>query len=324
MPKVSVIIPVFRVEKYIERCAISLFSQTLDDIEFIFIDDCTPDNSMEILNDVVHRFPNRISQVIIHRMENNSGQAKVREWGIRNAKGAYIIHCDSDDWIAPSAYETMYEVAQKNGSDMVFCDYYETDGVNHVYKSCDFSSKTKDEYISEIIKGKAKASLWMTLIKRSMFDDTRFVFPKGDMTEDYTIILQSLAISNKISYINQAYYYYFINNTSITRVVSERNCYKKFCDCKSNTALLETFFNNYYNNSFSREFELRKLDGINMLLPTLYKPYYLKLWKRTYPRLFVNLLSSGVLSCGDKIKILITYIGFYPIYHLIRGYRFAK
>ena len=107
MPKVSVIIPVYGVEKYIERCARSLFEQTLDDIEYLFIDDCTPDRSVEILKQVLDEYPHRKNQVIIHRMEKNSGQAAVRKWGMLNVAGEYVIHCDSDDWVDIYMYEAM-------------------------------------------------------------------------------------------------------------------------------------------------------------------------------------------------------------------------
>ena len=97
MIKVSVIIPVYGVEKYIEKCAHSLFRQSLDEIEYLFIDDCTPDNSIAIVKKVLESYPNRRGQVVFHKMATNSGQAKVREWGILNAKGEYIANCDSDD-----------------------------------------------------------------------------------------------------------------------------------------------------------------------------------------------------------------------------------
>ena len=122
MPKVSIIIPVYGVEKYIERCARSLFEQTLDDIEYLFIDDCTPDKSVEILKRVLEEYPHRKSQVVIHRMEQNSGQAKVREWGMQNATGEYVIHCDSDDWVDIHMYErrkyrSFRRAAQRAGAD---------------------------------------------------------------------------------------------------------------------------------------------------------------------------------------------------------------
>ena len=135
MPKVSIIVPVYGVEKYIERCARSLFEQTLDDIEYLFIDDCTPDKSVEILKRVLEEYPHRKSQVVIHRMEQNSGQAKVREWGMRNATGEYLIHCDSDDWVDMDMYRIMYEEAKRTDADIVMCGYKATDGVR-VFNEC--------------------------------------------------------------------------------------------------------------------------------------------------------------------------------------------
>ena len=128
MPKVSVIIPVYRTEKYIERCVRSLFNQTLDEIEYLFIDDCSPDNSIKILNNVLEDYPHRKEQVIIHRMSRNSGQAIVRNWGMQNATGEYVIHCDSDDWGDADMYRAMYDKAVEEHSDVVICDYAITNG----------------------------------------------------------------------------------------------------------------------------------------------------------------------------------------------------
>lgn len=131
MPKVSVIIPVYGVEKYIERCARSLFEQTLDDIEFIFVNDCTLDNSINVLETTLEEYPKRKSQVQIINFEQNQGAAKAREIGMKTANGEYIIHCDSDDWVVKEAYETLYNIAKASESDMVICDWFETDGIQH-------------------------------------------------------------------------------------------------------------------------------------------------------------------------------------------------
>ena len=106
-PKVSVIVPIYNVEAYIERCAISLFEQTLDDIEYIFVNDCTPDNSMMILSEVLSRYPQRKEQVRIINQPKNQGAAKAREDGIKEARGEYIIHCDSDDWVDKNIYQLL-------------------------------------------------------------------------------------------------------------------------------------------------------------------------------------------------------------------------
>ena len=122
MPKVSVIVPVYGVEKYIERCDRSLFEQTLEDIEFIFVDDCTPDKSIEILKNVLEDYPLRKKQVLIISHEKNMGLPIARQSGLKVASGDYIIHCDSDDWVDTTMYEKMYNKAIEDGSDVVVCD----------------------------------------------------------------------------------------------------------------------------------------------------------------------------------------------------------
>lgn len=112
-PKVSVIIPVYNVEPHIERCARSLFEQTLEEIEYIFVNDCTPDASMRILQNVLENYAQRKNQIIIINQPYNMGAAKAREIGIKAASGEYIIHCDSDDWVDKEMYRTMYEKAVK-------------------------------------------------------------------------------------------------------------------------------------------------------------------------------------------------------------------
>ena len=99
MPKVSVIVPVYGVERYMERCARSLFEQTLDDIEFIFVDDCSPDRSLDILNEVLEEYVDRQLQTQIVRLDQNGGLPNARKVGLRLATGNYIIHCDSDVWV---------------------------------------------------------------------------------------------------------------------------------------------------------------------------------------------------------------------------------
>lgn len=122
MPKVSVIIPVYKVESYIERCARSLFEQTLDDIEYIFVNDCTPDNSMQVLDSILQDYPNRVNHVRIINHTVNTGQSGSRRDGMLVASGDYVIHCDADDWVDVEMYEEMYNAAIETGADSVTCD----------------------------------------------------------------------------------------------------------------------------------------------------------------------------------------------------------
>ena len=125
-PKVSVIIPVYNVEKYIERCARSLFGQTLDDIEYIFIDDCSTDNSIFIMQNILEEYPKRKNSVKIIRHSVNKGVGQTRQDGIDVASGQYLIHCDPDDWVDASIYQKLYSEAILKSAEMVICDFFYT------------------------------------------------------------------------------------------------------------------------------------------------------------------------------------------------------
>ena len=163
MPKVSVIIPVYGVENYIERCARSLFEQTLDEIEYLFINDCTQDNSIDVLKKVLKEYPSRQSQVIIHHMDKNSGQAVVRQWGMTHARGEYIIHCDSDDWVSFEMYEKMLDFAKDKNYDIVYCDYYSSDGTN------------KNRVIQKTKSVLLQGPVWNKIVKRSIYTNNDII-----------------------------------------------------------------------------------------------------------------------------------------------------
>ena len=108
IPKVSVIVLIYKVEKYIERCARSLFCQTMQDIEYVFVNDCTPDCSIQILQSVIDEYPQRKSDIKIISHEKNMGSGVARNTGLEVADGEYIIYCDGDDWVDPDMYEKLY------------------------------------------------------------------------------------------------------------------------------------------------------------------------------------------------------------------------
>ena len=112
MPKISVIIPVYNVEKYIERCVRSLFEQTLGEIEYIFVDDCTPDGSIAILRRIIEDYPERKPFVSIISHEQNKGLAIARRTGVNAACGEYVAFCDSDDWVDTNMYEKLLVIIQ--------------------------------------------------------------------------------------------------------------------------------------------------------------------------------------------------------------------
>ena len=121
--KVSILVPIYGVEKYIERCAVSLFEQTYKNIEYIFVDDCGTDNSIGILKDVIDRYPCRKEQTRIIRHTRNRGLAAARNTAVKEATGEFICHVDSDDWVDQTLIEQLVSKQIENDADIVSVNY---------------------------------------------------------------------------------------------------------------------------------------------------------------------------------------------------------
>ena len=120
MPKVSVIVPFYNVEKYIEKCLNSLVNQSLEEIEIILVNDGSQDSSKEKAKEIEKKFPNKIK----YYEKANGGLGDARNFGIKYATGEYIAFLDSDDYVEPTMYEEMYEKAKQENADMVECDFW--------------------------------------------------------------------------------------------------------------------------------------------------------------------------------------------------------
>lgn len=304
MPKVSIIVPVYGVEKYIERCARSLFEQTLDDIEYLFIDDCTPDKSVEILKRVLEEYPHRKSQVVIHRMEQNSGQAKVREWGMRNATGEYLIHCDSDDWVDMDMYRIMYEEAKRTDADIVMCGYKATDGVK-VFKECYHQQTNKAKLLSSLLILHESWSVWNKMCKRSLYDSD-IVYPTLAMGEDMVLTTQMVLNAQRIAVVNKALYNYFYNPNSITKVQSESSRYKHWKDSAENAKTVISIFkkkgleHEYANELVYLKFLQKELAG-----DLARKKNYSKEWFEMFQEINLRAFSNPFISNSRKLKFLV-------------------
>lgn len=306
MPKVSVIIPVYGVEKYIERCARSLFEQTLDDIEYLFIDDCTPDRSIEILRLVLEEYPQRLHQVIIHRMEHNSGQAAVRKWGIQNASGDYLIHCDSDDWMDKDMLRQLYEKGIKDNDDIVVCDYYESDSSINKEVKQGFCDKKPDIMFSYY-------TLWCKIVKRSLFTENTILAPTGNMGEDRVYSVQLAWYAKSIGYVATPLYYYFTNLNSIVHTVDKNKSISIFKQRKANTDLLVYFINSNQIGNCKPYISGLKLQTLAWLYPFLKeKGIYLD-WKNSYPELLFDCIRAKGVSFKEKMRYYAAYFRLYII-----------
>ena len=311
MPKVSVIIPVYGVEKNIERCARSLFEQTLDDIEYLFIDDCTPDKSVEILKRVLEEYPHRKSQVVIHRMEQNSGQAKVREWGMRNARGEYVIHCDSDDWVDVHMYEEMYNKAIEEDADVVVCDYVVTNDTSVIKTINACHAKSAKQLIENCLFQRDPWSLCNKLFNRKVYYNIEY--PKCAMGEDMATTIQLLWNCKTLSYINKPYYQYFYNSESITKVCTRNSCINKFNQLSLNTTIVMNFIkNNKLDTEFKDALVVYKNFIRSVLYPIVYDKKYHKIWNNMFLGLNKQVLLSKYISVSEKIRVFLTMVHLYP------------
>lgn len=197
IPAVSVIIPVYNVAPFIRECAESLFNQTLQDIEYIFIDDASTDNSVKILEEVLANHPGREGQVRIVRHKENKGISYTRSEGVELAKGGWLIHCDSDDIVETRAYATMLETAKSRNANIVVSSYREfsSDGWNLNFPQGKGSVKGR-ELLDGItgLSNPLHGALWNKLISRELCKNNKFL-KEVSYCEDVVFLINVLTNS---------------------------------------------------------------------------------------------------------------------------------
>lgn len=277
--KVSVIIPFYRAENFIRRCARSLFGQSLDDVEFIFVDDASPDNSVSVLEDVLKDFPERVSSTRIIRHPANRGVAVARNTGLRAAQGDYIYQCDSDDWMEADMLEKLYKASRANDADIVYCDFFLSFDKNERYMSNPDYDDAKEMLTKGFLGGRMKYNLWNKIIKRSLFIDNDIFFPEDHpMGEDMAVIRLS-ALAKSIAYVPDALYHYMKQNSE---AYSNSYSQKKLADIRYNADLTISFIEGQYGNELEKELALFKLSTkLPFLISDDEKLY--KLWQEWYP-----------------------------------------
>lgn len=241
MIKVSVVVPIYNVSQYIERCVRTLFEQTLQEIEYIFVNDCTPDNSMDILNRLVEEYPLRKSSVRIINHVQNQGLACSRIDGIKMASGKYLAHCDSDDWVDTDLYEKLFNKAEETGADITICDF-----------QCEYSSNRKPEKIVTNFNGTPRQALenmhkesfycmvWRALFRREfVIEHNLLPLPHVDMWEDVCVTIPAFYYANRIAKVDDAICHYYVNDQSYSANSARPKLYE---DRKATIRHLEQFF----------------------------------------------------------------------------------
>ncbi len=274
--EVSIIIPVYNIEKYLRQCLDSVTNQSFQNTEIIIINDCSTDGSYNIILE----YQKKYSDMIVVNLEKNVGLGNARNEGLKIATGAYIVFIDSDDWVTPDYIEVLYSNIQKYNCDFIIANHYTFDDNIKSFKPFN-NPDVFYNYIIDSAVNKQKVltlrmiwSAWNKIYSRSFLTGNNIFFKTNKM-EDILFIYETILSSNKFMLIKNHLYYYRINRTdSIMSNKKDRiyNCIEAVSKIKQLLAsknLYDTYKQSFYSYAltlFAGEFEVSKLS-----LPTLKK-----------------------------------------------------
>ena len=237
MPKVSIIVPVYNVERYIVRSMDSLVNQTLKDIEIIVVNDGSTDNSKKLIEIYQEKYPNKIKLVD----KKNGGLSDARNYGIPYATGEYIAFLDSDDYVELDTYEKMYNKAKEDDSDLVECDFiWEYPDRKKVDTGKIYNNKKEMLTYARVVA-------WNKLIKRNLIEEHKMEFPKGLRYEDVEFFYKMVPYYNKVSFVKEPLIHYIQRSSSISNTQNERT--------KEIFTVLDNVITYYTENNFYDEYK---------------------------------------------------------------------
>ena len=288
--KLSIIVPVFNMaaDGKLNYCLDSLINQTISDYEIIAVDDCSTDNSLDILKEYERKYPEKF--IAVHSPVNKH-QGGAKNIGLKMAKGEWIGFIDSDDWIVPDFYERLIGKAEETGDDLVGCDYCLTD--EQSMKGGQIVHNNKPEQAGVLDDEKRKSlildggSLVVKIYKREMILNNELFFPEDIFYEDNALGNSYLILANHFEYIPEPLYYYYQHNTSTVHTISPKRCEDRMEAARLMIKDAERFgyFEKYYREL---EFSFTVLHYVNTLF--------------TYMMGVKPVKYSFVKKIGDEIK----------------------
>lgn len=228
MKYISVIIPVYNAENYLNRCIQSLISQTLDAIEFIFVNDCSTDTSLTILTKYQKKYPETIK---VLSLPKNMRQGAARNAGIKIAQGEYIGFVDADDWVDQTMFEKLYQCAKENNYDVVGCHNYVANASGKVITISRGNTVTQTGIIDEekrkslLVNG---GNIWLKIYRRSLIIDNQIYFPENLSYEDNYFIPIVFLHCKSFGLVDEPLYYYYLSENSTVRTSNSNTQFQRF------------------------------------------------------------------------------------------------
>lgn len=322
MAKLSVIVPVWGVEKYIAKCARSLFESDLDDIEFIFVDDSTTDNSIRVLEDVIEEYPKRKSQTKIVCHKNNKGLPQARKTGLESATADYVAFVDSDDWIHKSMYAKMLAKANGGGYDIICCDYQYLSDERVIQQSSYPEDSTSDKLKYELISCMVSNAVWNKIYKRTLLTRNDFYFPIASMDEDDVIVCQASYYANKVGYLHETLYYHYENPDSMTHEFSEEKFDRRVQECIENDLWIVNFLA-AKPEDWSLAIFNTKMRCKGFIGQQCHKKKYARLMRKTFSDINCEMLFSTRMPLRARLYYMLVFSGLKPLANLLKRIKHA-
>lgn len=289
--EVSIIVPVYNVEKYLNRCVESLLNQTYKNIEIILVNDASPDNSIAIMKEYEKKYPDIIKCIYLTK---NVRQGGARNRGLKIAKGKFICFVDSDDWVDSDYIDKLYNKACNTNSDIVYCNYKLVDDSGREDIRTDFY----EQQIGNRTLSKRKMSFLLTgtgpcwcIIKKEILIENNLLFPEQMLYEDMAICPLFAQYAKRMDYVEDTYYYYYQRENSVVHDVDADfqedeakailHLYNECEKCKINLEMpveLEAVFTKYYyawgiNACFFGKYSVPPKRFIRNLVEEIHKIY---------------------------------------------------
>lgn len=316
-PNISVIVPMYNAESTIEKLLDSIMEQTLNDIELILIDDCSTDNTVQV---VEKKLADQKLKNHIIKNKTNQGQSLSRRLGLSKASGRFISFIDADDWLEATMYEEMYETAHINDADIVTCNHY-VEWENDVT----IESNYKNDLIAGILTNEIAGSLWNKIIKKDLLDESIF-WPKLNMGEDGAICIQTILKAKSIIHIDKPLYHYYINPSSTINKKGNEDYLTRSVGLKESSDIIFEVLNRYKCSSRYLDSILYRKVYINTIAsPIANNRHIYNRIIKLYPEISVSKVISSRLPNLLKIRYILFRTRLYPYLHKIYTlFRFTK
>lgn len=311
--KVSILVPFYKVENYVGRCVESLFTQTYKNIEYVFVNDCTPDGSMEIINEKIDKYGMTDKcKMIIH--EQNQGISSSRNDCLDNMTGDYFLFIDSDDYIDRDMVELLVEAAVKENADISGCGYIE-EYADHSVEHPQKYTNDHDEMMRAITLLTIKGVMWKLLVRSTIVtehkDEVRFI-PERNMVDDYFFCCQIFYYAQRFAGVDRCMYHWIQYNpnnythTTIFAVESQAAAIRKTEEFYREKGIYDVVKTELIQRKFISK------------LPLLFDKECIDVerWRNLFPE-SNNVWKSMSFSLGNRILFMLAQSPFYRlIYHL--------